>query len=110
MRVTSAHPGWAATNLQSHSGNAVEDGLLAVGNRLIAQDGEMGALPTLYAATQDLPGDSYVGPGGLLEMRGHPALVGRSGAARDEQTARELWELSERLTDVRFGLAAMPVA
>ena len=62
----------------------------------------MGALPTLYAATQDLPGDAYIGPGGLGEMRGHPALVGRSGAAQDAETARRLWELSEQLTGVRF--------
>ena len=44
----------------------------------------MGALPTLFAATQDLPGDTYVGPDGLGEQRGHPKLVGRSGAARDD--------------------------
>ena len=49
----------------------------------------MGALPTLYAATQDIPGDSYVGPDGFQEQRGHPKLVGRSGAAQDTATARE---------------------
>ena len=64
----------------------------------------MGALPTLFAATQDLPGDSYVGPDGLGEQRGHPTLVGRSGAASDAETARRLWELSEELTGVTFPL------
>ena len=48
----------------------------------------MGALPTLFAATQDLPGDTYVGPDSLGEQRGHPKVVGRSGAARDAETAR----------------------
>jgi hypothetical protein len=78
---------------------------MAVVNRIFAQSGEMGALPTLFAATQDIPGDTYIGPGGPGEMRGHPAIAGRSGAARDEQTARGLWELSERLTGTRFELA-----
>ena len=56
---------------------------MAVANSVIAQSDEMGALPTLYAATQDIPGDSYVGPDGFQEQRGHPKLVGRSGAAQD---------------------------
>lgn len=102
LRVTGAHPGWAATNLQSRSGNAIENGLMRIGNRLFAQSGDMGALPTLYAATQDLPGNAYVGPGGPGEMRGYPKLVGRSSAALDSATARKLWELSERLTGVEF--------
>ena len=53
-----------------------------IGNKLIAQSDEQGAWPTLYAATQDIPGDSYVGPDGFQEGRGHPTLVGRSDAAQ----------------------------
>jgi NAD(P)-dependent dehydrogenase (short-subunit alcohol dehydrogenase family) len=106
VRSLAAHPGWAATNLQSHSESRLQAAFLAIGNRLIAQSEEMGALPTLYAATQDLPGDSYVGPDGFQEGRGHPKLVGRSGAARDAETARRLWDLSEELTGVTFPLAA----
>ena len=102
VQVTSAHPGWAATNLQSHSGRAVENVLMAVGNKLLAQNAEMGALPTLYAATQVLPDDAYIGPSGVAEMRGHPTPVGRNRAAQDADTARRLWELSEELTGVRF--------
>jgi hypothetical protein len=75
---------------------------------VLAQSDEMGALPTLYAATQDLPGNSYVGPDGRGEQRGHPTLVGRTAAASDEGTARRLWALSEELTGVRFPLT--PVA
>jgi hypothetical protein len=77
---------------------------MAISNRVIAQSEDMGALPTLYAATQDIPGDSYVGPDGFQEQRGHPTLVGRSGAARDRATAERLWELSEQLTGVTFPL------
>ena len=56
---------------------AVENALMAIGNRVFAQSGDMGALPTLYAATQDVPGDAYIGPGGPGEMRGHPAPASR---------------------------------
>jgi NAD(P)-dependent dehydrogenase (short-subunit alcohol dehydrogenase family) len=105
VRSLAAHPGYAATNLQSRTQNPLQNAIMAIGNRVIAQSEEMGALPTLYAATQDLPGDSYVGPDGFHEQRGHPKLVGRSAAARDAETARRLWELSERLTGVTFPLA-----
>jgi NAD(P)-dependent dehydrogenase (short-subunit alcohol dehydrogenase family) len=105
VRALAAHPGWAATRLQSHTGSSLQNGIMAVGNRVIAQSDDMGALATLYAATQDLPGASYAGPDGFAELRGHPKLVGRSRAATDGDTARRLWELSERLTGVSFPLA-----
>jgi NAD(P)-dependent dehydrogenase (short-subunit alcohol dehydrogenase family) len=105
VRAVAAHPGYAATNLQSHTGSLVQNTLMWFGNRLLAQSDEMGALPTLFAATQDIPGNSYVGPDGFQEQRGHPQLVGRSSAARDEETARALWERSEELTSVAFPLA-----
>ncbi|MFF0224772.1 oxidoreductase [Streptomyces sp. NPDC004629] len=106
VRAVAAHPGYAATNLQSHTGNRLVHLFLAVGNRFFAQDDRAGALPTLYAATQDLPGASYVGPNGYGEMRGAPALVGRSSAASDPVVARRLWTVSEDLTGVRFPSAA----
>jgi NAD(P)-dependent dehydrogenase (short-subunit alcohol dehydrogenase family) len=108
--ATAAHPGYAATNLQFHSGRRALDVLSAVGNRLIAQDEDAGALPTLYAAVADVPGGSFAGPDGLMEMRGKPKLVGRSKAARDADTARRLWDASEELTGVRFGLGAATTA
>jgi NAD(P)-dependent dehydrogenase (short-subunit alcohol dehydrogenase family) len=102
VRALAAHPGYAATNLQHHTGNVVQGALMTIGNHVFAQSDEMGALPMLYAATQDLPGDSFVGPDGFQESRGHPKLVGRTAAAKDVETARRLWELSERLTGVTF--------
>jgi NAD(P)-dependent dehydrogenase (short-subunit alcohol dehydrogenase family) len=103
VRSVAAHPGYAATNLQFHT-QSIQDQLMGLGNRLFAQSAAMGALPTLYAATEDVPGAAYVGPDGLLEQRGHPHLVDMSGAAKDEQAARRLWERSEELTGVTFGL------
>ena len=108
--ATAAHPGYAATNLQFHSGRRSLELLSAVGNRLIAQDEQAGAQPTLYASVADVPGDSYSGPDGLMEMRGKPKLVGRSGAAKDIDVARRLWEVSEELTGVRFPLNAATAA
>ncbi|MER5942060.1 oxidoreductase [Streptomyces sp. NPDC001928] len=106
VRALAAHPGYAATNLQSHAGNPVMRGFMKIGNRFFAQDDKAGALPTLYAATQDLPGASYVGPDGRGEMRGGPTLVGRSAAASDPDVARRLWTVSEELTGVSWPLAA----
>ncbi|MFF9280020.1 oxidoreductase [Streptomyces griseosporeus] len=105
VRAVAAHPGWAATNLQSHAGNPVTRLLMQLGNRLFAQSDRAGALPTLYAAVEDVPGAAYVGPDGFAEMRGRPTLVGRTRAASDAGVARRLWDVSEELTGVRFGVA-----
>jgi NAD(P)-dependent dehydrogenase (short-subunit alcohol dehydrogenase family) len=102
VRALAAHPGYAATNLQSHAASRVSRLAMALGNRLFAQDDAAGALPTLYAAVEDLPGGSYTGPDGLAELRGAPTLVGRSAAASDPVAARRLWEASEEMTGVGF--------
>jgi NAD(P)-dependent dehydrogenase (short-subunit alcohol dehydrogenase family) len=104
VRALAAHPGYAATNLQLRTGSILQTSLMAVTNRLFAQSDAMGALPTLYAATQDLPGGSYVGPDGTGERRGHPTLVGRTAAASDAEMAKRLWDRSAELTGVAFGL------
>jgi NAD(P)-dependent dehydrogenase (short-subunit alcohol dehydrogenase family) len=108
LTSTAAHPGYAATNLQMAGpqleGSRWREALGRFGNVLLAQSDEMGALPTLYAATEDLPGGTYIGPDGFAEQRGHPTIVGANGRARDEQSARRLWEISEGLTGVTYGL------
>jgi hypothetical protein len=101
--ATAAHPGYASTNLQFDSQRRVFDVVGAAGNRLLAEDEDGGALPTLYAAVADIPGNSFAGPGGFMEQRGAPKLVGRSNAA---DVARRLWDVSEELTGVRFPLGA----
>jgi NAD(P)-dependent dehydrogenase (short-subunit alcohol dehydrogenase family) len=104
--ATAAHPGYAATNLQFHSQRRVVDLISSVANRLFAQSATDGALPTLYAAVADVPGNSFAGPGGFMESRGAPKLVGRSAAAQDAGVARRLWTVSEQLTGVSFPLTA----
>jgi NAD(P)-dependent dehydrogenase (short-subunit alcohol dehydrogenase family) len=108
--ATAAHPGYAATNLQFKSERRVMDIISAVGNRLLAQDEDGGALPTLYAATADIPGNSFAGPSGFLEQRGAPKLVERTDAAKDTAVARRLWEVSEELTGVRYPTARTAAA
>jgi NAD(P)-dependent dehydrogenase (short-subunit alcohol dehydrogenase family) len=106
VRALAAHPGYAATNLQSRTANPLARLGMRLGNLVVAQDDRAGALPTLYAATQDLPGASYVGPDGMGGMRGAPALAGRSPAASDPVAARRLWTLSEEMTGVTWPLGA----
>ena len=106
--ATAAHPGFAATNLlriddKKRVLKAVADAVTSV----VGQREEIGALPTLYAAVTDIPGNSYAGPSGFMEQRGTPELVGRSAKARDTAAARRLWEVSETLTGVTFPLAAL---
>jgi NAD(P)-dependent dehydrogenase (short-subunit alcohol dehydrogenase family) len=106
IRALAAHPGYAATNLQFRSERGIEDRVMGLSNRLFAQTDEAGARPTLFAASQDLPGASYVGPDGFAEQRGYPTLVGRTAAASDVEMAKRLWTLSEELTGVGFPLAS----
>ncbi len=105
-----AHPGYAATNLQ-FAGPAAwyEKGIMGLTNRVVAQSAQMGALPTLYAATKpDLAGGSFVGPDGFLQQRGYPHLVTAKKSAYDEDVARRLWEVSEELTGVRYPFDGSP--
>jgi NAD(P)-dependent dehydrogenase (short-subunit alcohol dehydrogenase family) len=103
-----AHPGYASTNLQfAATDHFYEKAFGWIGNRLIAQSADMGALPTLYAATApDLPGGTFIGPGGRREQRGYPTVVTAAGKAYDEAAWRQLWEVSEQLTGVRYEFAA----
>ncbi|MFI6997493.1 oxidoreductase [Nocardia sp. NPDC050175] len=99
-----AHPGYAATELMSHT-ESIQDAVMWLGNLLLAQSAEMGALPTLYAATTDVKPGGYYGPTGFRGLRGYPGRSGSSKASHDEAVARGLWELSEKLTGVTYDFA-----
>jgi len=102
VRSYAAHPGYAATELQGHT-ESFQDRVMALGNRILAQSADGGALPSLYAATApDVPGGSYIGPDGLGEMRGHPKIAKPAKAALDTSVATRLWDLSEDLTGVTY--------
>jgi NAD(P)-dependent dehydrogenase (short-subunit alcohol dehydrogenase family) len=101
------HPGWAATALQSGAAsNPVERVGMRLGNALLAQSAAAGALPTLYAAVGPAEGGDYVGPGGLMDMRGAPERQRASRAAYDRDAAARLWERSAEVTGVGYDLPA----
>lgn len=102
VKAHTAHPGYSATELQSHTGTAFGARMWPVFNRLAGTSAEYGAVPTLYAASRDLPGDSFIGPKYL--MRGPIEPVWRSPRARDVDVAGDLWALSEQLTGTEFPL------
>ncbi|MFC9873927.1 oxidoreductase [Nocardia salmonicida] len=91
-----AHPGYAATELMSHT-ETVQDAVMWLGNRMLAQDAHQGALPTLFAATAAVKAGTFYGPDGFLGLRGNPARAGSAPTARNRKVAAELWELSEKL-------------
>jgi NAD(P)-dependent dehydrogenase (short-subunit alcohol dehydrogenase family) len=102
VRSLAAHPGYASTELQSHT-ESFQDKIMVLGNWLIGQSADMGALPTLYAATaSDAGGGAFIGPDGLLGLHGHPTTSACSTAAKDELVAARLWTLSEKLTGVTY--------
>jgi len=101
------HPGYADTGLQfagpRMQGSRFGERAFQIMNRLFSQSAEMGALPTLYAATAGpVRGGDYIGPDGFAENRGHPTRVRPSARARDTETAAQLWAISEELTGVRY--------
>jgi NAD(P)-dependent dehydrogenase (short-subunit alcohol dehydrogenase family) len=103
VKAHAAHPGYSATNLQGQTGNRMGTRFWDAGNRLFATTAEFGARQTLYAVSQDLPGNSFIGP--KFAVRGPTGPVAhRSPLARDTRKATALWELSEQLTDTKFAL------
>jgi len=102
LRAVAAHPGYSHTNLQGASGRKLGDALMSAATRVVATDADFGARQTLFAVSQDLPGNAYVGP--RFGYVGRTQPVRRSRAARDAATATALWDLSEQLTDTKFPL------
>ncbi|MFE6775118.1 oxidoreductase [Streptomyces sp. NPDC057702] len=106
VRSVLAHPGYTATRLQSSAPVGRWRLLLGIATPLFAQRAERGALPQLYAATApEVAGGDFIGPAGPGELRGAPTRVRPSATAKDADTGRRLWELSEELTTVRYDLA-----
>jgi hypothetical protein len=93
LRSVIAHPGVARTGLVNHS-------KLNIVNRLpfLVQDVEHGSLPLMYAATQDVPGNAYIGPDGLFGFTGYPVIRKPSRAGQDAAVAQKLWQATAALT------------
>ncbi len=104
VTANAAHPGYSATNLQSHHASRLARAGMWLGNKVIATTAAVGARPTVHAVVADLPGDTYVGPTKLGQSRGAPGPVSRSDEARDGDAALRLWEVSEERTGVVWPL------
>lgn len=102
LRALAAHPGWSHTNLQGNSGRRLGDAAVLAVDRIVSTDADFGARQTLYAVSQDLPGDTFVGPRFGLYGRTQPTW--RNWPAKRAGTAAALWGLSERLTGTTFPL------
>jgi NAD(P)-dependent dehydrogenase (short-subunit alcohol dehydrogenase family) len=97
IRVLAAHPGWTSTNLQKNWR------LFRLLNPFFAQKPEMGALPTLRAATDpDAQSGDYFGPSGWQEVRGYPKKVASNKRSNDKEIAEKLWRASEKLTGIKY--------
>lgn len=97
VTVAAAHPGWTSTNLQKNSK------FWSSLNPIFSQKPPMGALPTLRSATDEsVSNDDYYGPGGFLEIKGYPIKVNSNSLAKDPQIAQKLWEVSEKLTGIKY--------
>jgi NAD(P)-dependent dehydrogenase (short-subunit alcohol dehydrogenase family) len=99
IKVTAAHPGWTATDLQRTST------VYRILNPFLAMKPPQGALPTLRAATDPAAnGADYFGPGGFMQARGYPVRIDMNDRAQSPKDASRLWQVSERLTGVGYGL------
>ena len=99
--AAAAHPGGSNTELMRNLPAAIR----GVGTLLtpLFQGPDMGALPTLRAATDPgVLGGQYFGPDGFGEQRGYPKIVGSTAASHDTAAQRRLWAVSEELTGVVY--------
>jgi NAD(P)-dependent dehydrogenase (short-subunit alcohol dehydrogenase family) len=98
-----AHPGAADTDLLRNMPGGIRQVSEFFWTNFIAQNADMGALPTLRAAADpSAQSGQYYGPDGLGEQRGHPKVVKSSAQSHDEDVQRRLWSVSEELTDVTY--------
>jgi NAD(P)-dependent dehydrogenase (short-subunit alcohol dehydrogenase family) len=101
-----AHPGIATTNLMNVESRGLRHRIEKSVIHTIAHTAEAGALPSIYAAVAELPGDSYIGPSRLMGMRGAPAPAKRAAKTHRSDSARRLWKESERLPGIVFPFGA----
>lgn len=103
-KAVAAHPGLAKTSWADNN----LDGLMKLLGKIMSltsyQSASMGALPLLYAAT-----DLNIKPGGYYgpehDTKGYPVEVRAGDAAYDETDAKKLWDVSEKLTGVKYEIS-----
>jgi NAD(P)-dependent dehydrogenase (short-subunit alcohol dehydrogenase family) len=101
------HPGWVASNLTNLSDKAVMAAFHSVvqgAAKLLANDVDAGAAPTLYCITEPIPPGSYVGIDSRFGLKGGPVLAGRAAKACDYEAAGRLWRFAEQETGTSLPL------
>jgi NAD(P)-dependent dehydrogenase (short-subunit alcohol dehydrogenase family) len=102
--AVAAHPGGSRTELTRNTPRWMR--LITGPFELTSQGADMGALPTLRAATDPgVLGGQYFGPGGIAELRGYPKVVSSNGRSHDVAVQTRLWSVSEELTGVVYPVA-----
>ncbi|MGW8376248.1 oxidoreductase [Streptomyces sp. ODS28] len=107
LTAAAAHPGYSATELQEkgarEAGRQAVRRIMRTGNALLGSSAQLGAAPTLYAATAPrVPGDGFYGPR-ILGVRGGPGPSWRAPWTRNDTAGERLWAASEQLTGVGYG-------
>ena len=100
------HPGISATNLFRMGGKLFKPIVTIIVNKF-TQPASMGALPTIYAATENsLVGGEYIGPDGKRNRKGYPAIEHPASGVYNENTMKKLWDISEQLTGVKYDFSS----
>ena len=97
MKSVVTHPGFARSSKKK------QGFWIQVGKKLLAQSGEQGTLPFLYAATApDVENGDFIGPGGFQGVKGFPKRSLSSKKSYSEEDAKKLWQISQDLTHFTF--------
>jgi NAD(P)-dependent dehydrogenase (short-subunit alcohol dehydrogenase family) len=99
--AAAAHPGGSRSELARNLPPLLT--VVAAALMPLFQATDMGALPTLRAATDPgVLGGQYYGPDGFGQQRGYPKVVDSSDKSHDVDVQRRLWTVSEELTGVVY--------
>lgn len=103
IKAVVAHPGVSDTNLFSKIGGDFLQVLVKPVFKLFIQPASMGALPQLRASVDpDVQGGEFFGPDGFAEMKGYPIIVSPNNHALNKEHAKQLWDVSQKITGVKF--------
>ena len=101
--AVAAHPGVSNTNLFQYLEDKMIFKILRPLMSPFIQEQDMGALPQIRASVDvNVKGGEYYGPNGFREMKGFPVLVQSNKASHNLDDAKRLWEVSEKLTGIKF--------
>lgn len=101
VRAVAAHPGVSSTNLFQHIDKKWYFKVLKPLMSLFMQNQEMGALPQIRASVDlHMKGGEFYGP--HMGMKGFPVVVKSNKASHNQEDARILWEVSEKITGISF--------